>query len=178
MSDPAASGTEDADNDKAADDPPTRYGVPFTDARGQLVLYPSVDTYVATIAALQADGFVSVVDLCAVDYLVHPARSLPFGIVAERFEVVVNLISHNPPRRARVRLQVGAGDPTVPTLFDLAPGTENMEREAFDMFGIVFTDHPDPTRILMPHDWDGHPLRKDFGVGAVPVQFKGAPAPR
>ena len=67
-----------------------------------------------------------------------------------------------------------ADDPTVPTLFDVHPGTEAMEREVFDMFGIVFTDHPDLTRILMPEDWEGHPLRKDYEVGAIPVQFKDA----
>ena len=63
-------------------------------------------------------------------------------------------------------------DPTLPTLFDLHPGTEAMEREVFDMFGITFTDHPDMTRILMPEDWEGHPLRKDYAVGSIPVQFK------
>jgi len=69
-------------------------------------------------------------------------------------------------------------EPVVPSLFDLYPGSEAMEREAFDMFGIVFANHPDMTRILMPEDWEGHPLRKDYAVGRVPVQFKEAPGPR
>jgi NADH-quinone oxidoreductase subunit C len=72
-----------------------------------------------------------------------------------------------------VRVQVPADDPTVPTLFDLHPGSEAMEREVYDMFGIVFTDHPDLTRILMPEDWEGHPLRKDYDQGRIPVQFSG-----
>jgi NADH-quinone oxidoreductase subunit C len=75
-------------------------------------------------------------------------------------------------------VQIPESDPLCPTLFFVYPGTENMEREVYDLFGIVFTDHPDMTRILMPPDWEGHPLRKDFGVGRVPVQFKDAPGPR
>ena len=65
-----------------------------------------------------------------------------------------------------MRVQVPADDPTLPTLFDLHPGTEAMEREVYDMFGIEFTDHPDLTRILMPEDWEGHPLRKDYDQSA------------
>ena len=76
--------------------------------------------------------------------------------------------------RVRVRVQVPESDPSVATLFDMFPGTEAMEREVFDMFGISFTGHPDLTRILMPEDWDGHPLRKDYAQGRIPVQFKGA----
>jgi len=62
----------------------------------------------------------------------------------------------------------------LPSLFDFYPGTEAHERETFDMFGISFDGHPDMTRILMPEDWDGHPLRKDYSIGTIPVQFKGA----
>ena len=75
----------------------------------------------------------------------------------------------------RLRVQVPEDDPVVPSLFDLYPGTEAMEREVFDLFGIRFDGHPDLTRILMPEDWEGHPLRKDYAVGRIPVQFK---APR
>jgi NADH-quinone oxidoreductase subunit C len=78
----------------------------------------------------------------------------------------------------RVRVQVPDTDAVVDSLFGLYPGVEAMEREAYDLFGIVFAGHPDMTRILMPEDWEGHPLRKDYGVGRVPVQFKGAPGPR
>jgi NADH-quinone oxidoreductase subunit C len=71
-------------------------------------------------------------------------------------------------------VQVPESDPTCPSLFELFPGTEALEREVFDMFGITFTDHPDMTRILMPEDWIGHPLRRDYSVGDIPVKFKGA----
>jgi NADH-quinone oxidoreductase subunit C len=101
---------------------------------------------------------------------------MPDGMNAERFEVVVNLLDMRERRRLRLRVQVPETDAVLPTLFDVYPGTEAMEREVFDMFGVEFTDHPDLTRILMPEDWIGHPLRKDFEVGRIPVQFKEANA--
>jgi NADH-quinone oxidoreductase subunit C len=103
---------------------------------------------------------------------------LPAGVIAERFELVVGLLSHGSRERVRIRVQVPESDPTVPSLFDVHPGSEALEREVFDMFGILFEDHPDLTRILMPEDWIGHPLRKDYAVGRIPVQFKGAPSSR
>jgi NADH-quinone oxidoreductase subunit C len=103
-------------------------------------------------------------------------RALPDGVGRERFEVVVNLLDMAGRRRIRLRVQVPESDPSIPSLFDIHPGTEAMEREVFDMFGIAFDRHPDPSRILMPEDWIGHPLRKDYEIGEIPVQFKGAPA--
>ncbi|MSW05602.1 MAG: NADH-quinone oxidoreductase subunit C, partial [Actinobacteria bacterium] len=100
------------------------------------------------------------------------------GIKRERFEVVVNLISH--PRNTRIRLiaQVPESDPSVPTLTSSFSGTSFPEREVYDMFGITFDGHPDLTRILMPDEWIGHPLRKDDAPARVPVTFKGDPGPR
>ncbi len=142
------------------------------------VVFPPRDQYAALVGTYRDAGFEMCSDLCAVDYLAVPDRRLPDGVQAERFEVVVNLLSLSQARRVRVRLQVPESDPMAPTLFDIYPGVEAMEREAYDLFGIVFAGHPDMTRILMPEDWEGHPLRKDYGVGRVPVQFKGAPGPR
>ena len=80
--------------------------------------------------------------------------------------------------RVRIRVQVPADDVHINTLFDIYPGVDAMEREVFDMFGIIFDGHPDLTRIMMPPTWEGHPLRKDFENPRVPVQFKAPRATR
>ena len=152
----------------------TQHGCPVQDSLGQRVLHASRDQYVSVMKALADEGYEMCIDLTGVDYLAMPQRTIGYGIQAERFEVVVNLLSLSQRKRIRVRVQVPADDATMPTLFDIHPGTEAHERETFDMFGIVFTGHPDMTRILMPEDWDGHPLRKDYSQGSIPVQFKGA----
>ena len=147
---------------------------PVGDSRGQSVVFVPRDRYLAVMKQLVDDGFTMCVDLTAVDYLTHLGRTLPEGVQAERFEVVANLLSMQRRERLRVRVQVPESDPTLSSMFELFPGTEAMEREVFDMFGISFDGHPDLTRILMPEDWDGHPLRKDYAQGRIPVQFKGA----
>ena len=159
-------------------EPETRHGAPVTRSRGQEVLHPSRETYVAVVEALNAEGYVLCADLTATDYLERPSRSLPDSVAPERFELVVNLVSMDPPARVRLRVQVPEDDPSAPTLFRLFPGTEAMEREVYDLMGIRFTDHPDMTRILLPEDWEGHPLRKDYAIGKIPVQFKAAPSTR
>jgi NADH-quinone oxidoreductase subunit C len=172
-------GTEAPVDEEATEPEPTEmHGAPLTRSRGQDVLHPSRDTYVEVVEALRDDGFVMCVDVTAVDYLADPARELPDGVTPERFEIVVNLLSLEPPRRVRLRVQVPAAEPVVPSLFRLYRGTEAMEREVFDMLGIRFDGHPDLTRILMPEEWEGHPLRKDYPIGRVPVQFKHPPATR
>ena len=134
--------------------------------------------YLKTITALRSEGFEMCVDLTAVDYLTHPGRNISPEVASlitlERFELVVNLLSLSQRRRVRLRIQVSESDPVVDSAFDVYPGTEAMEREVFDMFGFKFNGHPDLTRILMPEDWQGHPLRKDYAQGNIPVQFKGA----
>ena len=117
-------------------------------------------------------------DLCAVDYLTHPGRRLPEGVAPSGSRSWSTCCRSARPAGCGSGCRCPPTTPWSPTLFDLYPGTEAMEREAYDLFGIVFDGHPDMTRILLPEDWEGHPLRKDYGVGRVPVQFKGAPGPR
>ena len=159
-------------------DPASMHGVPVTRSRGQLVLHPTREGYHDLVRALIEDEFDLFMSLTAVDYLTHSGRPLPEGMAPERFEVVVELVSMTRRQRARLRVQVPEHDAQLPTLYSFFPGSEAHERETYDMFGIRFEGHPDLTRILMPEDWEGHPLRKDYPVGRIPVQFKGAPGPR
>lgn len=155
------------------------HGAPVTVALGETTLHPEREKLAEVVRALREDGYVMCLDVTAVDHLANAApRTLPADVTPERFEVVATVISHQDRTRLRVKVQVPEDDPVVPTLFEVHPGTEALEREVFDMFGIRFDGHPDLTRILMPEDWDGHPLRKDYAVGRIPVQFKGDPGPR
>jgi NADH-quinone oxidoreductase subunit C len=154
-------------------------GTVFADSHGQPVVHVDRDSW-HDIAELLRDEqqFMQCVDVTAVDQLVAAARAVPPGVTAERYEVVANFLSHARNRRIRMITQVPADEPAVASLTDLYPGLNFAEREVYDMFGIEFTGHADLTRILMPEDWVGFPLRKDDAPARVPVTFKGDPSPR
>ena len=105
----------EADAPEAPPEAPTVHGHPLTDSNGQAVVHVPRESYVALIKLLADDGYVQASDLCGIDYLTHPGRALPDGIVAGRFEVVVNLIDIEHRRRLRVRVQIPADDVTCPT---------------------------------------------------------------
>jgi NADH-quinone oxidoreductase subunit C len=133
---------------------------------GQDVLIVPKERWREVARAAKDAGFEMLVDETAVDYL---------GIKEVRFELVANLLSLRHNLRIRVRATVPEDDTTVESLVPVYPGANFYEREVYDMFGITFEDHPDLTRILLPDEWEGHPLRKDYAVGSVPVQFKSSP---
>lgn len=130
----------------------------------EIKLSPS--DYFSTVQELNQDGFELMVDLTVVDW---------FRKREPRFELVVQFLSTSKNERKTIKVAISDEDLSVPSITSVFPSANFYEREAFDMFGIKFSDHPDLTRILMPDDWVGHPLRKDYGSGRIPVQFKNAP---
>jgi NADH:ubiquinone oxidoreductase subunit C len=154
-------------------------GSVFVDSHGQAVVYVDRED-IADVARMLRDDeqFTMLIDTVVVDHFVDGARPLVAGIVPERFEVVVNFLSHTRNRRIRLICQVPESHPTAPSLTPIYPGANFPERESYDLFGIAFEGHPDLTRILMPDDWHGYPLRKDDAPARVPVTFKGDPSPR
>jgi len=137
----------------------------WEESHGQDVVHVPREQWLELATALKEAGFEVCADVTAVDWM----RKRP-----ERFEVVAALLSMQHRLRLRMVTRLERDDPVIASLTPLWPGANFAEREVWDMFGIRFEGHPDLTRILMPDDWEGHPLLKDFDVGAVPVQFKHA----
>ncbi|HKF75630.1 MAG TPA: NADH-quinone oxidoreductase subunit C [Candidatus Dormibacteraeota bacterium] len=121
----------------------------------------------STLADLKAQGYRSYVFMTCVDHLATPLLQRP----PERFELVYQLRNMDTRHELRVRTYVPEADPRAPSAHDIFAPANWDERETWDMFGIEFEGHPNLTRILMPDDWAGHPLRRDFPVGGEPVDF-------
>ncbi len=118
------------------------------------------------LSSLRDEGYRLLLFVTAVDHWSDPGREWP-----ARFEVVYQLRNLETREELRVRAFVDGDPPRLDSVQDLFPPANWDERETYDMFGIVFNDHPDLTRILMPDDWVGHPLRRDFPVGGEVVEF-------
>ncbi|HVV11056.1 NADH-quinone oxidoreductase subunit C [Amycolatopsis sp.] len=97
--------------------------------------------------------------------------------VPQRLHSVYHLTSMTYRRRVRLEVTLDIEDPHLPSVVEVYPTADWQEREAYDMFGIVYDGHPALTRILMPDDWDGFPQRKDYPLGGIPVEYKGAEIP-
>jgi len=91
--------------------------------------------------------------------------------------VVYQLTSMTHNRRIRLEVSAPDADPHVPSVVSVWPTADFQERETWDLFGVVFDGHPALTRIMMPDDWPGHPQRKDYPLGGIPVEYKGANVP-
>ena len=139
--------------------------------RGELTLH-IVPERIAEVCRVMRDDEALRFELCssvsAVDYL---------GADERRLHVSYHLTSMTYRRRIRLEVAVSAEEPYVPSVTGIYPTADWQERETYDMFGVVFDGHPNLTRILMPDDWEGHPQRKDYPLGGVPVEYKGAEIP-
>ncbi|MFK0272252.1 NADH-quinone oxidoreductase subunit C [Ensifer sp. KUDG1] len=133
-------------------------------AYGELTLTTTSANLIALLTFLRDDvqcAFVNFVDVCGVDWPQRP----------DRFDVVYHLLSPRQNLRVRIKVATGENEP-VPSATPVYPGADWFEREAYDMYGILFTGHPDLRRILTDYGFEGHPLRKDFPVtGFVEVRY-------
>jgi len=136
----------------------------FVVAKGELTITVRAEHIVKALTFLRDDKeccFKQLIDLCGVDY---PERS-------KRFDVVYHLVSYPLNQRIRVKVETDEDTP-VPSVVDVFPAANWFEREAWDMYGIFFSDHPDLRRMLSDYGFQGHPLRKDFPVsGYVEVRY-------
>jgi NADH-quinone oxidoreductase subunit C len=140
--------------------------------RGELTLHLRPER-IAEVAQVLRDDPALRFELCSsvsgVDY--------PDAPDGRRLHAVYQLTSMTYRRTLRLEVAVTAEDPHLPSVTRVYPTADWQEREAYDMFGIIFDGHPGLTRILMPDDWEGYPQRKDYPLGGVPVEYHGAEIP-
>jgi NADH-quinone oxidoreductase subunit C len=140
--------------------------------RGELTLYVKRESLLDVLSVLRDDPqlrFEMLAGVSGVDYLDDPT--------GRRLHAVYHLLSMTFRRRLRLEVSVSVDDPHVPSATAIYPTANWHERETWDFFGIIFDGHPALTRIEMPDDWPGHPQRKDYPLGGVPVEYKGAQIP-
>ena len=136
-------------------------------AKGEVTVTTTPDELHDTLSGLRDDpelGFDFLSDISASDW---PDRE-------PRFWLAYHVSSMHHGDRVRVKVGLLSDDAVVPSIVSLWPGADWFEREVWDFFGIRFDGHPDLRRIIMPDDWDGHPMRKDYTLGGVGTQYKGA----
>ena len=129
--------------------------------RGTARIEVAPESIVAVLATLRDRGFTSLMSVHGVDY--YPEEP--------RLGVQYELLDMQALDRLTITLRVPLDAPNVPSVTPDWPTANHQEREVYDMFGVVFEGHPDPRRILMPEDYEGHPQRRDFPIGGEPVLF-------
>ncbi|HMO10709.1 MAG TPA: NADH-quinone oxidoreductase subunit C [Actinotalea sp.] len=150
-------------------------GVPFADAveavvvdRGELTLHVAREHLLTVCRVLRDEQDLRFELGLGVSGVHHPHET------GRELHAVYHLTSVTHGRRIRLEVSVPDGDPHIPSSTPVYPGHDWHERETFDFFGIVFDGHPGLARIAMPDDWAGHPQRKDYPLGGIPVEYKGA----
>jgi NADH-quinone oxidoreductase subunit C len=139
--------------------------------RGEITFYLRRENLVAVCRAFRDDPALRF-ELCS------SVSGVDYGAdVPQRLHSVYHLTSMTYRRRIRLEVAVDVDDPHLPSVVEVYPTADWHERETWDMFGIIYDGHPALTRILMPDDWDGHPQRKDYPLGGIPVEYKGAEIP-
>lgn len=139
--------------------------------RGELTLHVKRDRLVEVCQKLRDDPALRFELSLGVTGVHYP------HLTGEELHAVIHLCSITYNRRVRVEASAPDSDPHIPSTVGVYPGHDWHEREAYDFFGIVFDGHPGLTRIMMPDDWEGHPQRKDYPLGGIPVEYRGATIP-
>ena len=139
--------------------------------RGELTLHLAREA-LPTVARALSDDPALRFEICTGVSGVHYPE-----LTGREMHAVYHLLSITHNRRVRLEVSAPEADPTIPSIVDTWPAADWHERETWDMFGIVFEGHPSLTRILMPDDWPGHPQRKDYPLGGIPVEYKGGTVP-
>ena len=150
---------------------PALAGVRVLFDRGELTIYVPREQLLDVAKSFRDDANLRFEVCVSVSGIHYP------DLTGAELHVVYHLLSITHNRRLRLQVTCADADPHVPTATPVYPMTDWHERETYDMFGVIFDGHHALTRILMPDDWDGFPQRKDYPLGGVPVEYKGAVVP-